>query len=358
MKSILFLDMHREGRSPSQRFRYEQYLPLLSKNGFRVHHSFLLNENDDKIFYSQGKYLGKAWLLLKSIAKRWNDVARAGKYDFIFIQREAFMLGTTFFETLLSRSKAKIIFDFDDSIWLPQVSSTSPNKKLNFLKNPGKTARIISLADCVVAGNQYLADYALQFNPSVKIIPTTINTELYSPKPKESNKIITIGWSGSKTTIDHFKEALPALEVIKNKYGNRVAIDVIGDNQYRNEKLGITGKAWSLANEINDLLTFDIGIMPLPDDEWSKGKCGLKGLQYMALEIPTLMSPIGVNKEIIQHGKNGFLCTSTEEWVKYLSLLIEDSELRAQTGTAGRQTVLERYSVNANASLFLLLFEL
>lgn len=357
MKSILFLDMHREGRSPSQRFRYEQYLPLLRKNGFRVHHSFLLNENDDKIFYSQGKYLGKAWILLKSIAKRWGDVARAGKYDFIFIQREVFMLGTTFFETLLSRSKAKIIFDFDDSIWLHQVSSTSPNKKLNFLKDPGKTARIISLADCVVAGNQHLADYALQFNPTVKIIPTTIDTELYLPKEKKNNSVVTIGWSGSKTTIDHFKEALPALEVIKNKYGNRVTITVIGDNQYRNEKLGITGKAWSLSNEIDDLLTFDIGIMPLPDDEWSKGKCGLKGLQYMALEIPTLMSPVGVNKEIIQHGKNGFLCSTTEEWIKYLDGLINEPELRKRIGVQGRIQVIHSYSVLANSKIFLSLFE-
>ena len=94
--------MHREGRSPSQRFRYEQYLPLLREKGFLVHHSFLLDVHDDKIFYSQGKYIYKAWILLKSIAKRLNDVAHAGQYDFIFIQREAFLLGTTFFEKLFS----------------------------------------------------------------------------------------------------------------------------------------------------------------------------------------------------------------------------------------------------------------
>ncbi|QOI97184.1 MAG: glycosyltransferase family 4 protein [Flammeovirgaceae bacterium] len=356
MKSILFLDMHREGRSPSQRFRYEQYLTLLREKGFIVHHSFLLNETDDKIFYSHGKYLAKAWILLKSIARRIKDAARARQYDYIFIQREAFMLGTSFFEKLLSYSKAKIIFDFDDSIWMQQVSSTSPNKKLNFLKNPGKTARIISLADAVVAGNQYLADYALRYNPSVTIIPTTIDTVLYVPREKKVSSVITIGWSGSKTTIDHFKEALPALEVIKEQYGSRVIIQVIGDSAYRNEKLEITGKAWSLDREVEDLLNFDIGIMPLPDDEWSKGKCGLKGLQYMALEIPTLMSAVGVNREIIRHGENGFLCSTTEDWIRYLSLLINDFELRQQIGKAGRVTVHERYSVYANSSRFLSLF--
>ncbi|MBX2964254.1 MAG: glycosyltransferase family 4 protein [Cyclobacteriaceae bacterium] len=357
MKSILFLDMHREGRSPSQRFRYEQYLPLLHKKGYLIAHSFLLNERDDKIFYSQGKYLGKGWILIKSFIKRLSNLIHVHNYDFIFIQREAFMLGTTFFEKLLSRSGAKIIFDFDDSIWLQQVSSTSPNKKFNFLKNPGKTAHIISLAHTVVAGNRYLANYALQFNPSVKIIPTTIDTELYVPKKRETNPVVTIGWSGSKTTIDHFKEALPALELIKNKYGDRVAIRVIGDSQYQNERLAITGKAWNLANEINDLLTFDIGIMPLPDDEWSKGKCGLKGLQYMALEIPTIMSPVGVNTEIIEHGVNGFLCASKDEWVTCLSLLIEQSELRCKLGIAGRKTVVDHYAVASNTGRFLSLFE-
>ncbi|MCK6616503.1 MAG: glycosyltransferase family 4 protein [Cyclobacteriaceae bacterium] len=357
MKSILFLDMHREGRSPSQRFRYEQYLPLLREKGFTIHHSFLLNKTDDKLFYSQGKYTAKAWILLKSIARRIYDVLRAHQYDFIFIQREVFMLGTSFFEKLLSYSKAKIIFDFDDSIWLHQVSSTSPNKNLNFLKNPGKTARLISLADVVVAGNQYLADYALRYNPVVKIIPTTIDTSLYTPREKKTTTVVTIGWSGSKTTIDHFTEALPALEIIKGQYGNLVNIQVIGDSLYRDEKLGIIGKDWSLAREVEDLLNFDIGIMPLPDDDWSKGKCGLKGLQYMALEIPTLMSPVGVNREIIQHGKNGFLCSTTEDWVKYLKLLINDFELRQQIGKAGRVTVHERYSVFANSTRFLSLFE-
>ena len=357
MKSVLFLDMHREGRSPSQRFRYEQYLPLLKQKGFAVHHSYLLNESDDKIFYSQGKYLAKAWILFKSITRRINDLAQAHRFDYIFIQREAFMLGTSLFEKLFSYAKAKIIFDFDDSIWLHQVSSTSPNRKLNFLKNPGKTAHIISLADVVVAGNPFLAEYARQFNPSVVIIPTTIDTGLYIPQEKKPSPTVTIGWSGSKTTIDHFKEALPALEILKNIYGNRLEIQVIGDSLYQNEKLGISGKAWSLTREVEDLLNFDMGIMPLPDDEWSRGKCGLKGLQYMALEIPTLMSPVGVNREIIQHGINGFLCDTTEAWVKYLSVLIDNVELRQKVGKAGRKTVEENYSVTANSARFLSLFE-
>jgi glycosyltransferase involved in cell wall biosynthesis len=349
--------MHREGRSPSQRFRYEQYLPLLHVRGFRVHHSFLLNEKDDKLFYSNGKYPGKGLILVKSIFKRTSDLIRSRRYDFVFIQREAFMLGTVFFERLLARSGAKIIFDFDDSIWLHQVSASSPNQNLNFLKNPTKTATLISLAHTVVAGNSYLANYALQFNKNVRIIPTTIDTDLYIPNEKPASSIITIGWSGSKTTVDHFKEAIPALVKLKQQYGDKIRFIVIGDSNYENKILDIKGKAWSLEREVTDLRAFDIGIMPLPTDEWSKGKCGLKGLQYMALEIATIMSPVGVNEEIIEHGKNGFLASTQNEWVTYLSTLIEQPARRQEFGIQGRKKVIEYYSVASTSNNFLSLFE-
>lgn len=348
--------MHREGRSPSQRFRYEQYLGLLRNKGFVIHHSFLLSEKDDKLFYSQGKYLRKGWILLKSISTRIGDLFQSRNYDFIFIQREAFMLGTIFFERLLSKSSAKLIFDFDDAIWLNQISSSSPNRNLNFLKRPSKTSEIIKLADTVIAGNSYLANYALQFNPKVEVIPTTIDTDLHIPRRQFSKSKINIGWSGSKTTIDHFKEAIPALESLKKKYGDKIEFTVIGDGSYRYENLGIIGKSWSLDDEVSDLQEFDIGIMPLPNDEWSKGKCGLKALQYMALEIPAVASPVGVNTEIIDHGVNGFLGSSKDEWIQYLSQLINNESLRKQMGKKGRQKVIDQFSVISNKDNFLSLF--
>lgn len=357
MKKILFIDMHREGRSPSQRFRYEQYLNILVDHGFMIEHSFLLNELDDSIFYKKGKYLAKGWILFKSIIRRFYDLARSNRYDYIFIQREAFMLGTAFFEWAFSKTKAKLIYDFDDSIWLNQVSISAPNKKLNFLKNPAKTAQIIRAADVVVAGNQFLANYAYPINSNVIIIPTTIDTSKYIPSTKKSTAKITIGWSGSKTTIDHFLEAVPVLEKIKNKYQNKIEIVVIGDGAFKNHKLEIVGKNWRLDKEVDDLQNFDIGIMPLPDDEWSKGKCGLKGLQYMALGIPTVMSAVGVNTNIIQHGENGYLASTEEEWVNCLQNLIDDEELRKRLGQNGRNTVINKYSTESQAVTFLSLFE-
>jgi glycosyltransferase involved in cell wall biosynthesis len=354
MPKVLFLTLHRPNRSPSQRFRFEQYLNILKENGFDYEFSFLLDAKDDAVFYKKGHFLAKALIVLKSISKRLRELFNVSSYDIVFIQRECFMLGSSFFERQFSKSGVKMIFDFDDSIWLQNVSDA--NKTFAWLKNPNKTSKIISYSNLIFAGNHYLKDYALQFNNNVEIIPTTIDTIEYQKILVPASEKVVIGWSGSITTIQHFEYALSVLKKLKAKYKDAIEIKVIGDANYANAELGIKGLGWNKQTELYDLSSFDIGIMPLPDDEWAKGKCGLKGLQYMALEIPTIMSPVGVNTEIIQDGKNGFLVSSEEEWLTRLSMLIESKELREQIGKAGRNTVVEKYSVEANKQKYLNLF--
>lgn len=352
MPKILFVASHRPDRSPAQRFRFEQYLSYLKSNGFDYDFSYLINAEDDKIFYAPGNLHNKLIIFLKSALRRFRDVWNAGDYDLIFVQREAFMTGSSFFEKQFSKSKAKLIFDFDDAIWYHDVSEA--NKKFGWLKDPSKTGRIIGLSDLVIAGNQYLSDYASGFNNRVIIIPTTIDTDEYKPVQvsKTADKIV-IGWSGSITTIRHFELAIPFLKLLKEKYGSLIDIRVIGDGNYKNEELGIKGIAWKKEDELKELSAFDIGIMPIPDDDWSKGKCGLKGLQYMALEIATVMSPVGVNSAIIRNGENGFLASTTEQWVKCIGQLIEDASLRKQLGSNARKTVIENYSVESQKDVYL-----
>src|SRR5688572_24648311 len=354
MKKVLFACLHRPDRSPSQRFRFEQFLGYLKEHGYRCNFSWLLNANDDKYFYRPGNLIRKGLIVLKGAVKRFFEIFSASKYDIVFVQREAFMLGTAFFEKQFAK-KTKLIFDFDDSIWMQNVSAV--NKKFSFLKNADKTKDIISRASIVFAGNRYLADFAKQFNSNVVIVPTTIDTELYKPVSKVSKEKICIGWSGSVTTIEHMETKMLALKAIKKKYGDKVYFKIIGDGCYYSEDLKTKGFPWRKESEIEDMSEFDIGIMPLPDTEWAKGKCGLKGLQYMALGIPTIMSPVGVNSEIIQDGENGFLASSDEEWVNKLSLLIESFELRKKIGDAGRKTVEEKYSIHANGKLYLQYFD-
>src|ERR1035437_8946713 len=161
-KKILYIVPHRIGRSPGQRFRCEQYIALLQEKGFRITYSNLLTETEDRMFYSQGKYFLKFLIFLKSRAVRLFDVLRAPRYDVIFIYREAIMVGTTLFEHLFSLTNAKIIYDFDDSIWLNDTSDG--NKSLSWLKRPAKTADICKMADVVIVGNAFLAEYAKKYS--------------------------------------------------------------------------------------------------------------------------------------------------------------------------------------------------
>ena len=170
---------------------------------------------------------------------------------------------------------------------------------------------------------------------------------MFQKKKIPNPATVCIGWSGSFSTIQHFALAIPALKRIKDKYGTAVRFKIIGDGKYYCKELETQGVPWIGATELEDLSEIDIGVMPLPDDEWAKGKCGLKGLQYMALGIPTLMSPVGVNSEIIRQGVNGYLPKTEDEWVDDISKLVESRDCRVKMGAAGRQTVVDHYSVEA-----------
>lgn len=343
MKKILFIVAHRPGRSPGQRFRFEQYLDYLGEKGFSYDFSFLLSENDDRVFYSQGNYFRKFLIFLKSILLRFSDLRRLKNYDIVFIYREAVMFGSAFFEKRFKKKGARIILDFDDAIWLMDVSEG--NKKLSWLKRPSKTADILKLSDMAFVGNSHLAAYAEQYNQNVKIVPTTLDIQKMNIKKDVANGKICIGWTGSHTTLKHFELAIPFLKRIAEKFP--VKIKIISDISLDNSELEFDFCRWNKDTEMEDLSDFDIGIMPLPDDEWARGKCGFKGLQYMAIGIPAVLSPVGVNTEIIQDGENGFLARNDDEWIEKLSQLIESADLRKKIGAAGRQTVEERYSFNA-----------
>jgi len=344
---ILFIGPHRPNRNASQRFRMEQFFPYLKQAGFHWDYSWFIDEEDDRIFYSAGNGWGKLKIYLKAIRVRLKDVWRANRYDIIFIQREAFMTGSVFFERKLSRSKAKVIFYFDDAIWLEDVSAA--NKRLSWLKRPEKTADIIKASDTVIAGNSFLAAYAGRFNTNVHIIPTVIDTSVYLPSSKNQSvdSQVCIGWIGSSTTVKYFEIILPVLKKLEEKFGERIRFRLIGDKNFQVNELPIEYITWHFENEVHDLQKIDIGVMPLSNDDWSRGKCGFKALQYMALEIPPVISPVGMNTEIIQHGENGFLAGTEEEWFRYLSQLIESPELRKKIGVHARQTVIEKYSVQA-----------
>jgi glycosyltransferase involved in cell wall biosynthesis len=345
-RDVLVVSVHPPGRLPSLRFRFEQYVPFLREHGFRTSFSPVMRPDEYDAFYRGSHYARKAFMTGRGMLSRLGDMRRASDYDVVVVQREAIQLGTAMIERGFRRSPARLLFDFDDAIWLRDVSEA--NRRVAWLKRPGKTSKIIAMSDMVFAGNEYLRGYALAFNPNVKLVPTTIDTAYHRRRTTRGDSArLCVGWTGSTTTIRHFGLVVPALRRLRARFGERVHFKVIGDSRYENEALGVRGRDWDPQTEIEELSEIDIGLMPLPDDEWSKGKCGLKALQFMALETPTVMSPVGVNTTIVQDGRNGFLATSEDEWFEKLSRLVESPELRERVGKAARETVVHGYSVES-----------
>ena len=225
--TILIITNHRKGRSPAQRFRFEQYIDFLEANNFKITFSNILSEEDDHLLYQKGKYLKKALIAKKAREIRNQDAKRMNKFDIIFIHREALLTASTYFEKEFAKSSAKVVFDFDDAIWLPNVSSG--NKALQLLKNPSKTEAIISSADMVFAGNDYLANYASAFCENVKVIPTTIDTTHHKREKQNTSNRVCIGWTGTETTRNYLEMIKPIFQKLTSKYGDKIYFKVICD---------------------------------------------------------------------------------------------------------------------------------
>lgn len=356
---ILFLIPYPLKESPSQRFRFEQYFKTLQNQGFTIQcHSFLAAENW-QLFYKEGHSLQKVLTLIRGTGKRIYALLIAPCCKFIFIHREALPIGPPVFEWVLAKLlRKKIIYDFDDAIWLTDRVNESAFFKA--IKCRGKVKQICRWSYKVSCGNRYLANYAVQFNDQVMINPTTIDCEnMHNPalfKKKKKTGDIVIGWTGSHSTLKYLLLLEPVLQQLENQF-DQVSFLVIADEAPSLQLQRLTSMQWNPQTEIEDLLKIDIGIMPLPDDEWAKGKCGFKALQYMALEIPAVVSSVGVNTTIISDGMEGFLCRTHEEWSSAMEKLINSPQLRMELGKRGRKKVMEHYSVSSNASNFLSLFE-
>lgn len=353
---VLYLALQEHDRSPSQRYRIEGFEPALHQAGITVDERHVLSAEDLRVFYGAAPAHQKALVALKAVARRVSSVRPRlrSRPDVIFVQREAFFLFNHWSEWLASL-QAPIVYDFDDAIWIHAVSEA--NRRFAFLKNVDKLPRIVGLAHTVIAGNDYLASWARQHSDNVHVIPTCVDTDVWTSAPRSTEGPITIGWSGSASTLAHLKPLVPALRRVKARFKDRVRIRVMGAPDFRDDQLAVQGEPWSATTEVPFLQAMHIGLMPLPDDEWTRGKCGLKGLTSMACGAATVMSPVGVNTTIVTHGQNGFLANSEDEWVARLSDLIDDHALRERLGDAGRQTVVERYSVTRWAPTLIELIE-
>lgn len=351
---ILFLAPYPYGAAPSQRFRFEQYLDATKNAGHIIDIVPFIDEATWKILYTPKQFGKKIFAVLNAFWRRFQLLGQLKQYDYVFIHREASHIGPPIFEWMIAKIlKKKIIYDFDDAIWLPNYSEH--NKLFHPLKMYGKVKSIMRWSHKISAGNDYLCDFARQFNSNVVCNPTTIDTEnMHNRVKNQRTEKVVIGWTGTLTTAKYILEILPALQKLEKKYD--FVFQVISNEFPKVELKSFQFKKWKKETEIEDLLEFNIGIMPLVDDKWAKGKCGFKALQYMSLGIPAVVSPVGVNTKIVDEKINGFLCTTQEDWYNALSYLLENPEAREKMGKEARKKIEEHYSVKSNTPNFLGLF--
>jgi glycosyltransferase involved in cell wall biosynthesis len=304
----------------ASRYRVLQYIPYLQSKGV---------ETTVRLYPRT----------LKENFQFFNDLSQ---YDIVFLQRKRFnqpRLG------LLRRRAKRILYDFDDSVMYRNSKAKDPissSRRRRFVQ-------MVKNSDFVIAGNEFLKSEVLPLNQNVEVIPTAIDQERYHLKiyPVQQERV-TLGWIGDHGSIHYLEKMRPIFERIGAKYPH-VELKIVCDTFFDCGRMKVIKKDWSSEEEVADLQGFDIGLMPLVDDPWSWGKCGLKIIQYQGVGVPVVCSPVGINKDLVENGANGYWAMTPEEWEKKLSLLIEDSELREQMGREGRRRVLESYTCQACA---------
>jgi len=321
-------------RAPSSRFRVLQYVPHLRKLG---HRCTVWPSRPEK--YESYRWLG--WRLSERY-RRWRraweirQIPRR-QFDVVLLERELFDDPSWEQEAQLRNVAPALVLDVDDGI---------------HLRYPEKFAKVATFADRILAGNRLLQQVAARYNAQVTMLPTCVDCERYQPRPftalSEPRRPI-IGWTGTSSNLPYLQSLAEPLQQLYAETPFELQVITDFSPSVRRFDMGIPTKLirWSEKTELRDLAQFEIGIMPLPDDEWSRHKCGFKLIQYLATGIPAVASPVGVNREIIQPGVNGELAETSEDWKAALQKLLQSSDLRLRYGQAGRQRIVERYSVQS-----------
>lgn len=322
----------------SSRLRSYQYLPYLEAQGIEMTVAPLLGDD-----YVADLYRGRIPLVsvMESYWTRWRWLRRVAEFDAVWVEKEILPWVPAGLELGRLPRDFPLIADYDDAVFhrydrhRHAIVRTVLSRKID---------AVMQRADLVMAGNDYLAERARQAGAQrVEFLPTVVDTERYQTRPSPESPIITIGWMGSPATAHYLYQLAPVVQTLAATHTVRWV--AVGANPAQLKSLPFTVLPWTEASEVTDIQQFDIGIMPLPDEPFERGKCGYKLIQYMACGKPVIASPVGVNSVIVRNGVEGFLASSTEEWIASLQKLAANSALRKQMGQAGRVRVETEYSL-------------
>ena len=308
------LALTRYGRlGASSRMRTYQYVPIWQAMGIDLQVSPLLR--DDYIRRLYAKQATDWFAVINDYLKQAVRLLGARKFDLLWIEKELFPNLPAWFEQALSAFNIPYVVDYDDAIFHNYDLSKNPVKKLL----SDKIDKVMRNSALVVCGNTYLAERAHSAGSRhVEIVPTVVDLDRYAVVESKIRPVLVVGWIGSPSTVKYLEAILPALKIAATDFP--LQLRVIGA-PYAAPGLDIDCRSWSEESEVSQIQDFDVGIMPLPDSPWERGKCGYKLIQYMACGRPMVASPVGVNREIVGHGNNGYLASTVDEWVQAFRVL-------------------------------------
>ncbi len=325
----------------SSRMRCLQYLPMLAKYGVHVDVNALYDEAYLIDLYQYNRRCLKRMFF--NYFRRIFPLLTSGRYDLLWVEQELLPWIPPFAEWLLDHQNIPFVVDYDDAIFHRY------DRHRNWLIRWGlgsKIDMIMKRASVVIAGNSYIASRAYKAGAKiVEIIPTVIDLNRYPVTPKIESASLTIGWIGSPTTYTFFKSVASILIDLQKRFPVQVTVVGVPDPGPEG-KLPFRYYPWSEETEVGLLKSFDVGIMPLPDTPWTRGKCGYKLIQYMACGIPVVASKVGANIDIVVPGKNGFLVSTPEEWTNAVERLILDRKLLETMGKNGRHQAENYYNID------------
>jgi glycosyltransferase involved in cell wall biosynthesis len=341
MTRVLFLTRY-PVEGASSRYRVFQYLLHLKNQGIQADVQSFMDTPMYRLSLTQGRTIPKILATLRATARRLWALRKWHSYEALYLQRELLPFGGPLLERWLKWRGAVLLFDFDDALFIKKASRY--NGIATALRSEDKTRALFCLVDCVVAGNNWLRDAATAAGAAravtLEVAEDTVRIPMHAPHCND--RPVTIGWLGSPSTVKYLRVIEPVLKDIAQRYP-QVRWEIMGGNDFQMDGVDWRISEWSLKGELEALARFDIGLMPLPCEDWARGKSGGKARTYMAGGVVPVVSAIGYNRELIRHGETGFLCESTQDWDYALSRAIEDAGLRQRVALAARAEVEQRF---------------
>ena len=349
MKLLAYTKYDRE--AASTRVRLLQFAPALAAAGIAIEHRPLLG--NDYVRSLTGGAAASKPAIAAAYARRLADLLRRPDADLLWVYAELLPWLPAGFERLILRHRLPIVYDLDDAFFVPYAKHRRPaiRRLLGHKLEP-----LMRGAAAITCGNAYLRDHASQFNDNALVVPTVVDTDCYVPTPVSLEAGPVIGWIGSPSTWVNVRPLLPLLERLHRDTGARIRVVGAGEAAAADRFDGLDLVDWTEHQEIAEVQRFTIGIMPLIDAPFQRGKSGYKLVQYMACGLPAVASPVGVNAQIVSDGETGFLAGSEAEWDAALRRLLGDPGLRARLGQAGRARAVHDYSLKSQAPRLIALF--